>query len=142
MLLLQPVSFSGVARSDRPVFCGCSFPPTASGSGGPFIYQTRISIRWSPLESRIRGKFACRKDGQQLATMPWINAWYFYSHRCVDESIGVGSKLLVFSHNTRTSCVLSWRHLKRVGSRFASEKCWIPCCLSALLHIRCVLYLC
>ena len=79
--------------SDRPVFCGCSFPPTALGSGGPFIYQTRLSIRWSHLESRIRGMFACRKDGQQLATMPWINAWYFYSHRRVDESIGVGSKL-------------------------------------------------
>ena len=37
--------------------------------------------------------FACRKDGQLLATMPWINARYLYAHRRVDESIGAGSKL-------------------------------------------------
>ena len=63
--------------------------------------------------------FACRKDGQQLATMPWINAWYFYSHRRVDESIGVGSKLpgLQPQHKDLVCLVLA-----------ASQKSWQLVC--------------
>ncbi len=129
--------------SDRPVFCGCSLPSTGTGRGGPRSTRPGSAFDAPTCRAGSVGRLCAARMISCLPRRPGSTRGTLLCPamcRRVNRSWFQASWSPATTQRPRV--FLSWRYPKRAGSRLASEKCWIPRCLPAWLHIRSALYLC
>ena len=78
--------------SDRPVFCGCSLPSTGTGRGGPRSTRPGSAFDAPTCRAGSVGRLCAARMISCLPRRHGSTRGTFYAQRCVDESIGAGSK--------------------------------------------------